>query len=259
MTIEASDWLPVETLVDPRLAARLDKVVPKWSERWFGSANVCNFAGFARGKAGTKLPALANSWRVSDAGISCAWSEQLGLKLGLAIVDASDRNLPRSSSDKTLLTSLAWEALTDLAASAASSLGMNASSPSQKLDRQQQIGWQTRNLLKQLPELVFQMPASALVPARKALIGNAFGPEEMGEPLSEACANASLPVRAILGKATISWSDCRNLEMGDVVILDQALENSMALLAAKSGGEICKLSLNEDDGHLQLRVADYGA
>lgn len=258
MTIEATDWLPIEALVDPRLAARLDDEVGKWSERWLGSADICKFAAFVWGKAGAELPKLANSWRLTEAGLSCAWSEPFGLKLGLAIVDASDRYRARSNSDKALLTSLAWEAVSDLAKSAATSLGVKNASGTAMVGHVRQIGWQTRNTLKDLPELAFQMPASMLVPARKALIGSVLPPENVRERLSEACASTSLPVRAVLGKATIRWSECQNLESGDVVILDQSIENATTLLSAKSGSAICKLSIAEDDGRLKLLVADDG-
>lgn len=254
MTIEATDWLPVEALVDPRLAARLDELVPRWSERWFGSANMCKFAGFGRGKTSAKLPATATTWRPAESGISCGWSDQLGLKLGLAIVDAADSNRPRSSSDKALLSGLAWEALSDLTAMAARSLGIEAGSQRPTTDCGHQIGWQTRNTLKQIPELAFKVPASALVPARKALIGSSHSAALEGGKLSDMCADASLPVRAILGEARISWSECRNLEVGDVVVLNQTLDQPFTLLATRSGSEICQLSLAQEGGGLQLLV-----
>lgn len=256
MTTRANEWLPVEALVDPRLKARLDEAVLRWGERWLGAAGMFEIAGFGHRKPITKLPTTPIDWRATETGISCVWTEQLALKFGLVIVDSKDRNRLRSKSDKTLLAGLAWEALLDLTDLFAKSLRLETGSHQFSADYERQIGWRVNSITKLLPELEFKVPASALVPARKALIGSNTAVYAAEDRLSDLCANTSLPIQAVLGAANMSWSECRDLEAGDVVILDQLLEMPFPLTALKSGSEVCKVSLSQDESRLRLAVVE---
>lgn len=256
MTTKANEWLPVEALIDPRLKARLDEAVLRWGERWLGVAGTFEIADFGHRKPTAKLPATTVDWRNTETGISCVWTEQLALKFGLVIVDSKDRNRLRSKSDKTLLAGLAWEALLDLTDLFAKSLRLETGSHQFSADYERQIGWRVNSITKLLPELEFKVPASALVPARKALIGSNTAVYAAEDRLSDLCANTSLPIQAVLGAANMSWSECRDLEAGDVVILDQLLEMPFPLTALKSGSEVCKVSLSQDESRLRLAVVE---
>ena len=256
MTTRANEWLPVEALVDPRLNARLDEAVSSWGERWLGSVSAFEITGFGLRKPIAKLPAIPVDWRATETGISCVWSEQLALKFGLVIVDSKDRNRPRSKSDKALLTGLAWEVLLDLTDLFAKTLRLEAGLHGLSADYEKQIGWRVNSITKLLPELEFKVPASALVPARKALIGSNTAIYAAEDRLSDLCANTSLPIQAVLGAANMSWSECRGLEAGDVVILDQLLGMPFPLTAQKSRSEVCKVSLSQHEDQLRLAVVE---
>ena len=100
------------------------------------------------------------------------------------------------------------------------------------------------------------MPALALVPARKALIGSDIAVYPDGDRLSDLCNYASLSIQGVLGAANLSWSECKDLETGDVVILDQRIEMPFPLTALKSDSEVCKVALSQDGGQLRLVVAE---
>ena len=256
MTTRANEWLPVEALVDPRLNARLDEAVSSWGERWLGSVSAFEITGFGLRKPIAKLPAIPVDWRATETGISCVWTEQLALKFGLVIVDSKDRNRPRSKSDKALLTGLAWEALLDLTDLFAKSLRLETGSHGFSADGERQIGWRVHSKTKLLPELEFKVSASTLVRARKALIGSNTAVYVAEDRLSDLCANTSLPIQAVLGAANMSWLECRDLEAGDIVILDQRLEMPFPLTALKSDSEVCRVSLSQHEERLRLVVVE---
>lgn len=255
MTARAQEWLPDEALVDHRLKLVADETLLRWSERWLGQASGYTHSKFKLIKPAVAAPISVAEWRQSSAGMDCNWSETLGTRLGLAIVDAKDRKSQLSASDKALLVELAWDALSDLADMIRKGLHIG---PMAVADSQSSLGlieWQVRHTEKHLPDLALRLSASAFVAARKAIIGTKIFERETSGPLSLACADAKVKVKAILGDARISWGELKTLEPGDVVVLDQLMADSFPLLSAKSGAEVCRLSLLQAKDGLRLVTA----
>lgn len=256
MIPRVSEWLPTDALTHPRFDKELGDALQHWNDRWLAAAPGYK-TSCAKYIGNRSVAVTALDWRGLGHGISIGWNDEFAAAVGAVLVDATDKSLAKTARDKNLLSALAMEAFEDLASSIAASLNLPDKVGFSGRAGEPAIEWSLRATGKtMLPQLVLRIPASLLVPARKAMIGSAQYALPDACSLTDACASASLSVRAEVGEAVIGWRDLQRLEIGDVVVLDRKMSDKFALLTDESDQTICGLNLVQDEGSLRLLAAN---
>ncbi len=211
--MNGEDWLPPETAVPAALDRRIAELVADWSARWFVGAGP-EVQGLSRRGGGG-----GENWRGPPGGVTLRVPADAVAALGGRALDvpATDRR----ASDRELLEAVGEDVLTDLRQRLAALVGP-ADAPWTPLftapSRTAMIG----DLTLGLTDAAFARLA------REAMAQTGYGPLGDG---GQALARQRIRLGASVGGARLAFGDLHALAIGDVVVLDHALDAPLALTA----------------------------
>jgi flagellar motor switch/type III secretory pathway protein FliN len=241
VTIAARDWLPTEAFSESAVKAALAGPVERWSKRWFakGAAGV-----------GTVHPAeiaepSAQS-RIVTGMLAQAELTGRGKRVLLeAALDVELAGQTLSEGDHAVLEAFAGAALQDLVSVLDETFRSAADDAGPRLRIALTLGGSDL--------LAVTVPRYAIVPALRARLGAARNTKDVLKSRLGALASTNVTAEAVLGLAELSFADLNNLGVGDVVILDRALQDPVDLRL--SGGQrIGRGKLSRNGGRVAIQL-----
>jgi flagellar motor switch/type III secretory pathway protein FliN len=238
MELSARNWLPEGAFSDVAVAAALSGPLKLWSGRWFADAEV---------RAGPMIRAGVGAPQTFSLPGSSADVEMTGrgkralLEAALAI-DLSTKSL--SEADHTILDALARRIAEDLIAVLGGGLETGSGESARV---QAEITLDGREIV------TVNLPREAMVTAIKKHLGAARpSATPLGGRLA-ALGATRVVLEGVLGKAELALSDVQELGVGDVVILDRALSDSVELCLAQ-GATMARGRLGRSGGRMTIQL-----
>ncbi len=229
---EAWAWLPEGALEHPSVRAGVDEILRDWCGRWFASHDL------QVRRIGAWRPAAADIFRVQAAGVGLRCTSAQTVTLLSQALDLDLNHIEVSDNDQTLIDRFAKAMLQDLADGMAAKVTDGENKPG--LDLRHPSG---------LVEIVVGDPdgSTSLSIHLPRAFANRLRIEALPEPAStrdrytslmKAVGPAQVTLNALLGSVSLALPDARRLAKGDVIILDQALEEPSILSEAVSGAPV---------------------
>jgi hypothetical protein len=202
LTVTALDWLPLSALNDISVVDPIWNTLERWSDLWFGDD------AYRRGTvkihtAGSRA-ALGNmDWRAIGNDCRIGWNETKAVDLAKSALAAPSEKLSLFAADSELLMQFAAELLKDLGNKLAVALRQSDAAAAGDTAAKPFTGHGGLIFAAEqrdgLPELRLALPASALVPLRKAAIGSGFDLRVSDERLVGALRDEAIDFVAVLG------------------------------------------------------------
>lgn len=247
----ARPWLPPGAF-DAGLAERaLAPAVARWSAKWFASVELALSGAFARwaGEAG--------EWQTLENSLALSANEEAQVELAALMLGAAPDAKAIKPADRALLLSSVQPCLRDLESELAGVFELprnlpweKRASPAEFEDaRIVSLGVRGRPALLRLA-----VDAVLLVP----LIRSAAppdGPKPRLASLDRSLEKQEIYVSALIGRSTIALADLATVGPGDVLRLDRAAEDPVALaIDHKVTPTLCRIE--QDGGTLRLRLVE---
>jgi Type III flagellar switch regulator (C-ring) FliN C-term len=260
LTERCLDWLPLSALDDARILSTISVVIEHWSARWFvhGHYGASNLT-----LRGPRHPVTHRKdvWVSFCNAVAIAWPADGGVDIAKHVLNAQKVKADLQSADKSLLQKCAELVGLDLVTAIGSALQLprapetqmvsvpnpflNAGGVEIELDRR-----------GDLPSMRIAIPAFALVPIRKSFVRSLSAPPPNPVSMGSLFKAESLAFSAALGSATISIADLQGLGIGDVVILDTKLDDTISIASQSSGRVIAAARVAQKNGQINLVASD---
>ncbi len=238
MELSARNWLPEGAFTDAAVAAALSEPLKLWSGRWFASAEVR--AGPVI-RAGVGAP-QAFSLQGASADVEMTGRGKRTLLEAALATDLSTKNL--NDADHVLLDALARRIAEDLIAVLGNGL---EASPQETARVEAGITLDGREVM------TVSLPCEAMVTAIKKHLGAARpSATPLGGRLA-ALGATRVALEGVLGKAELALSDVQELGVGDVVVLDRALTDSIELCLVQ-GATMARGRLGRSGGRMTIQL-----
>jgi flagellar motor switch/type III secretory pathway protein FliN len=237
-------WMPEESLRLERATDPVRQVLADWSAKWLGEGR-CEAEGTweAEGERDGAGPLLHRAeWLIyADKGAV--------MRIGRAMLGEEQRT-DFTPADLRLLRRIAGEALDDLG----ERLGAILSWPAGAGEMDSGLPWSLTVSLSEHPCLHLTLDRSDLV----RLVRQTFTPGVTATlpdaPLS-AVADFPVPVAGRLGSASLQVDQIGSLEPGDVLLLDQLVDDPLTLVVAGFDSPL-RCAIAEADGVLDLIISE---
>ncbi len=227
-------WLPEGALEHPSVRAGLDGVIRAWCGRWFASHDL------QVRRIGAWRPAAADIFRVQASGVGLRCTSAQTVSLLSRALDLDLVHIEVSDADQTLIDQFAKAMFQDLADAVAERVGEQGVSSRPGLDLSHPSG---------LVEVVVgdQDGLTSLSLHLPRALANALRIDALPEParehdrfasLVQAVGPAPVTLNARLGGVSLALQDARRLARGDVIVLDQTLDEASVLTEAISGAAL---------------------
>lgn len=248
MTDLVYDWLPGDVILYDNVTQAIDSAISRWSSRWF-------VGSYARISERAHLPSLPHErgvdegWRVFrsaiavraiPASLSRLMRQALGIGAEVPDLTPSDRLLLDALSQKILenLVEELTQALLPTARSIFASeggLSLSLTDP------------QGHDLLT-----VF-LPADLLLSWLKSQLQP---PVRGGTlvPLRSSLTDVSVRLKALVGRMELSLSELSELAVGDVLVLDTALDQPLEIVSASTSQAMAKGHLSQTGDGLEIVI-----
>ena len=235
-------WLPKDAFLGAATKEVLSGPVAEWSARWVA-----------------RMPAGVSKLRFVESSIATRAQTTFGRHVELDLTGIGRRHLleamldvdlaenPRSEADTRVLDAVVEEACEDFVRTLD---GLFADGPGDDEDRELRgsvaIG---RNDVFE-----FAVAAPLLVPLVKQKLGRAASSGRPLSRLSVALRDARIHAHAVLGNVDLSLNEMRELNVGDVLVIDRALGDPVELRLPQSNRPLArgKLARNGDQLSIQL-------
>ncbi|GLK50154.1 hypothetical protein GCM10017620_31280 [Brevundimonas intermedia] len=247
MTSPVWRWAPDRALLDEGTLGWLDGIIAAWSDRWFAQGRVRR-RGLERStgaSASTSLFAARASLETSPA--QRDHLAELALDIEVARLEATP-------ADQALLDGLVETAVADLTRAVEAAIGGDAADPALAL------GGPSGRVVFPLSDETGRL-VGALAVARASLVQARLGalapPAPASAPLvamSAAIADTPVTLTVHAGTALLSLAEARELGVGDVVVLDRALDAAFDLLSAAHPEPIARAALIDAVAPQTLRL-----
>jgi flagellar motor switch/type III secretory pathway protein FliN len=235
-------WLPKDAFLGAATKDVLSEPVAAWSARWVARA-----------------PAGVSKLRFAEGGASARSQTTCGRHVALdltgigrrhlleAVLDVSLAESPRSDADARVLDAVVQEICEDFVRTLDE---VFADEPCEDEDR----GLRATVAIGRNDVFEFAVAAPLLVPLIKRQLGGAVSPGRPLSRLSTALREAQIQARAVLGHVDLSLSEMRELNAGDVVVIDRAIGDPVELHLPQSSRPLArgKLARNGDQLSIQL-------
>lgn len=239
-------WLPEAAMTLERIGAALAEPLDQWSNMWFAS-NGCAMVGdspmslAAHGEGNLNFEAEGLNFVVPAIGKRRLLEAILGVTL---------TNVLLTPADHRVLDKFAGRACQDLL---------------ERFVRMPAIASAPTDSIRRICIMLdgeecgrLSLPSSALVALSKSVIPRS---PTIGIPLESrrnAIRSCHLTVDALLGRAALTIEEVRGLEVGDVIILDSALETLLPVRLVTTGTMLGKGELSKAGEHNALIWQEYG-
>lgn len=238
-------WLPAGASFPVALEARLSGVVESWSGRWFASVPMT---------LATPSRTISSdlSWRGLDSGLMLGMTPDASIKVGARMLGVASGD--RAERDRSLLEEVAEACLLDLR----TALGQIVGAPQQAEWRSVALspGWTARiggtvgSLAVALTDTLFAtLTSRVLPPVDVPPLGSG----------TDALAAIKVSVGAAIGSAALSVGDLQALGLGDVIVLDQAIADSVAIAVDGRALARGRVRVVAADPHPFLQVVNAAA
>ena len=247
----AREWLPDSAFSNPALGLAVSTAVEEWASGWFG-ARVPAVQAIPRIAAERRL-APGKLWRCLADGVWLEWSEATRLAYVRLALDRAGRDKSPSDDDQQLLLLLADRMVRDLGTDLAKLLGCNAAPSAEVVPPRGGMlaSWGGQ---AGLPALEFLIAQRVLVPLRKRQCP-AWSPKRAAQiPLLDAVGDQQVRFEAMLGKASLSAADLRDIAEGDVVVIGPSATNEIELRRAGTERVLAHAVMARDDDQLKLKA-----
>lgn len=241
MSGQARDWLPTGAFTLDAVRASLAPWIAHWSDRWF--LNV-------KAEIGSVRPSKQNSRSAHSLTLRGATTEAVLSGPGKRSLLEAALNTDLSGavlavSDHEILNSFASEAVKDLLAIVDNALGDECDRDSPKLSVVILVGG------GETIEMI--VPSSSLVQAIKRTVPSTQNLRK-ATPRIEALKPVKLVAEGLLGRADLTLDDLRNLSIGDVVVLDVALESPVELRLRGTRKRIARGKMMRTNGRVSIQL-----
>lgn len=257
MTQDVQTWLPPEAAAHEAVQTRIREAVADWSGRWF-----------ARRRVGVRSAASARQavrgdrerWVLHGGPVALACSRRAADRLlGWALDADLDDGIP-TAVDRLVLEGFERRLTRDLITSVEAALhvaGPTRPTPEVTPDPLGRFGGLVVALEDDRGDDVaaLAVPLSAVVAICKAGAGRALQRGVVMGSLREALGETRVALASSLGRSEISLGDLGGLAVGDVLVLDTALDEGPVLTAKGSETVIANGKLTSLDGQLALALA----
>lgn len=229
MSPSVRQWLPPQIAERPVIRSTLDMAVSAWSERWFAGATVSVSRTHQTGRRAVsgEIVMVMGESAVRLKLVGEGRTRLAGLALDMVI-----ERLELTESDRRLVEGVARDVMDDLLRTLHTALGLPCEGEARSVpDGPIPHGGLDVFLAEGAgPDLaVMTLPLSDLVAVRLAAMPAPRRPQTPLGALSDAVAEAAVPLRARLGAARLSLGELRSLAVGDVVLLDQVIDEPLDL------------------------------
>lgn len=246
---EARTWLPASAVADGRSAARVERDVRAWLERWFADAGLHDAAitgpgAMPDGASKALVPLLE--------GVAIRWSADTAVRWGRAALGHQAKG-GLSRPDGEILAKLGTRMREELSTILAGSLGAAPAASGDVPKRGGRV-WHLaagRNGASPLVEL--WIGEERMTWLRRSLCGPAAPPPLRAVEIGRAAAECEAEFTVRLGSARVSVSELRDLAPGDLLVLDRSLDEPVRLEAA-AGGCLLLADLVGDEVSMQLKA-----
>jgi hypothetical protein len=256
LTCIIREWLPRAAFADARIGMALAAAVDDWRRRWFARAphdttGTALRAASAGGSADSDM-----RWVSVGGPIVFRVRSATVMALARAAADAP-KGIPRpAAADTRLLTGFGETILANLATALGVVLGLAVDERAAMSDAAVPVHGDGVDfeIVAQGPEtaLRISIPGHAAAPFRKRLIGSPKRPVPALIELSALAGDARLGFSATLGAAHISLEEARALAVGDVLLLETALADCIAVRSLKSDGGFAQAHVVPTEAGIQL-------
>jgi hypothetical protein len=246
MSAEPRLWLPAGALDCAPVRAAAVGAVEAWSRKWLAGAQAAA-AGFEA--CSGPAPRRAPPWRLHGPGLALALSGADMLRLaGLALGTDVERRV-LSEVDRDMIGRLAAAAAADLARMLETAFGVapaGAGEPAAADDPFAGGGGLVIAVRdgEGRPLLHAALAGAAIVPFAKAAIRTDKRRQPALARLGRAIGSTSIRVEARLGAAALGLGDLAALAVGDVLILDRAIDDGVALMLAPAARPFARAEID---------------
>ncbi len=241
MIAGVKDWLPRDAFRDAAVRAVLSGPVTRWSGRWL-ARDTAAVAAVSRDADGWWPEAQVVAGALADARLSGPGKRRL-LEAALD-VDLAGQTLAQD--DRRVMDDFALRAAGDLVAVLDEAFAKDAG-------REGASRIRVTLSLSGDEALAVTLPEHVLVPALKARLGAARRKDAAPRGRLEALAPLRLVAEGVLGNAELALSDLDALGVGDVVILDRALNDPVELRVAANRRRIGQGRLGRNGGRVAIQ------
>ncbi len=244
MTPTFRHWLPKGAFTDDAVRAVLSATIALWSERWFARREAT--IGAVRFASAPITPA-AQSLRVMGKIVDAELPGRGKRLLLEALLDIDLAGQTPIEGDHHVLDTLAARAMEDLLATLEETFGAECA-------RDHGARIVATLAMAGSEMLTVSFPDSAVVPPIKARMGSRQ--PAGGTPRGRMSALGPMHVVAdgILGQADLALDDLGGLAIGDVLILDRALQEPVELRLSDTGARIGRGRLGRNDGKISIQL-----
>ena len=254
MKTDVLEWLPVQALANDQILAAVGAAVAKWAGLWFGIAKFA-LVDVETSRNYHPLEVHDKTARRYDGGLWLVNCGDYAQNLALLALDAVAKNSAHTASDRQLLSVFCERIADGIANMIADELELEQEQyPDQAWTAAHgslRIGLASANLDA---SMILVIEGPALVAFRKRSIAP-YRPK--GDVLSDrqsASVRTPCACSARFGFARLGKSDFVGLEAGDVIMLDQRIDEPVDLTLSTTGQLVAKASSKFDEDRLIMTM-----
>jgi hypothetical protein len=241
----ARAWLPKGAFSIGAVGACLAVPLESWTRRWFLRATAAVAA--VRAEEGCAAPAAPQGIRVEGALAALDLGGHGKRRLLEAALDADLAGQPLTDGDRRLLDALARRMAEDLLRLLEETLAPG--------DKSEAASWFAATVVVGGHDVLdLHVPAHVMVPRIKTFAAPAAGPRQKLTGRSEALKRTALIAHGFLGRAELGLDELKDMSIGDVLILDQALGDPVELRLAGSPAALARGKLLRTDNAVSLQI-----
>lgn len=257
MTRITAEWLPLSTFIDPRVHELLSDHVRQWSSRWFADRMSYTIGDLDLVKPAKRANDASKAWGAATNGFAASWTSKQVIDFAKQAVDARQRRHQCTGKDEELLITFAEAILSDLLGSFSQSANFPESAAFDPALLDKYGGLQFALTTGKKSDVHFKLAISSHHAAllRKSVMETAKERELPDARLADMFDKETVSVTAHVGRASLTAQALWDLAAGDIIILDQSLDDSFPMVSASNGEELCQLHLVKQESDNRLVVA----
>ena len=250
---QVREWLPCDVLTHGVVRESVGQAVAAWSARWF-TGPCASVAAMKYATGDPRNEKDETGWRIYRTAVAVRGTRQAFSRMVDRALDIEALPAELSEADRLLLASFGRAMIEDLVAELEHAFaipGEMKSEPEKVADPLRDAGGLVVSLADPAGRdiLTLAVPADVVVPSVKAHLGPAVRRTENLPPLSEPLRAVTMAVEARVGRVELTLAELNELAVGDVLILDRRLEQTVDVAHAGTRQVFAKAMLTSvDDG-----------
>ena len=258
MNSEPLEWLPLDVSLRPGVRSRVDQAVLKWSQTWISKRRlkVCTWTTAVSQPRGDQDGA---GWQRYTSGLAISASRRARTRLLDWGLDIQLDELALTETDRQLIEQIERRMLEGLVGDVEQSLSVTAEGGAAQTLVTEPFAGQGGAIIGLTDSgssalLTLAVPFAVLLPL---CLEDLPPPRPRPEPLSSraySVGSTRLSIEAGLGQAEMTLKDLRNLAVGDVLVLDKALDEPAELSLAGTEALLAQASIADQAGQMTLTL-----